>query len=191
MSDDLREIGSGGGFAECPPDVECPLGFDIVRTPAKGSFDCLCLSTVALGKYCHWWNGRTQPCDGEQCSKCLQGSPRRWHSWVAVYSERTQRTFILEVPGGPAKALADFRSKNGTLRGVGIQVHRANGKVNGPVRIGFGKARADNVLLPEAPDVEQLLVRMWTSRLGDGETSRPATLTLVHQQDGEKRVSTG
>jgi len=186
MQDDFRELGSDGDFQECPPDVDCPVGFDIVRAPSKGSFDCVCLSTMAIGKYTHWWHGRTQPCAGSECSKCIQGSPRRWHTWLGVYSERSQRTFVLEVPAGPAKTLADYRAKHGSLRGISLSLHRANGKTNGPVRIGFGKPRGSADLLPACPDVAALLERMWTARPGYDSAFESPKIAVV-----EPRIHAG
>jgi hypothetical protein len=179
MQDDFRELGSDGDFQECPPDVDCPVGFDIVRAPSKGSFDCVCLSTMAIGKYTHWWHGRTQPCAGSECSKCIQGSPRRWHTWLGVYSERSQRTFVLEVPAGPAKTLADYRAKHGSLRGISLSLHRA-------VRIGFGKPRGSADLLPACPDVAALLERMWTARPGYDSAFESPKIAVV-----EPRIHAG
>jgi hypothetical protein len=185
MENEFRDVASDGDFQEFPPDIECPVGFDIVRAPSKGTFDCVCLSSIAMGKYTHWWHGRTQPCEGVDCPKCLSGSPRRWHSWVAVYNERSGRVFLLEVPAGAAKCLGDFRSKSGTLRGVGIALKRANGKVNGPVRVGFAKPRTNNDLLPACPDVAALLERMWSARPGYDSTLESPALTMVKPDDRE------
>lgn len=187
MENDFRDVAADSSFSELPPDSECPLGFDIVRAPAKGSFDCVCLSEMAVGKFTHWWCGRTQPCDGPECAKCLQGSPRRWHSWVAVYTQRSSRTFILEVPPGPAKFLGDFRSKHLTLRGASLAVSRNNGKANGKVRIGVARSGIDSLLLPVCPDVVAMLERMWSSRLGDEAAAAPATLHLVAQPSDTQR----
>lgn len=178
------------GFEEFPPDDDRPIGLDIVRAPAKGSFVGVILSDRSMGKYTHWYRGRTSPCDGDDCTACSQAVERRWHAWLVVYSQSTRRQFILEVPAAASHELAILRKRENSLRGFAIKVERNNGKVNGRVRLHVSTKREDVSLLPTCPDVFEILSRMWNSRLSQSGSLETGGTLEVYREDDEQGRST-
>jgi hypothetical protein len=174
-------------FFSNTPDVEAqPIGIPIRRTPVSGSAGGIILSDDILGCYTHFWQGRTRPCAGPACNICAEGIARRWHAWFVTKNKHDSHQFLVEVPAGPALALAAWRKENFTLRGWLIKLSRANKKVNGRVIIEMSGPKVDSMLLPPCPDVPGLLLRMWQVKNGQ------AVIDIIDEPrvyDGDEDVS--
>lgn len=152
----------GRGFLEEAPDVAAgPLGLKVVRAPNGGKVSYIILSDAVLGTWTHFYQRRTQPCMGDSCQICPLENTRRWYGWIVGLALARGEKFLVEVPAGVALNLKAFRAERGSLRGCSLALFRANKKENGPVRGEISVGKIDISLLPECPDIESLLCRMW------------------------------
>jgi len=137
--------------------------YRIVRTPAHGTLNAVVTSTDLVGCYTHYHHHRTIPCeDSPDCPACKEGLPYRWHGYVSAVLIPTWEPVILEVTSAAGAALITCYEATGNLRGVQLAAHRPSGKPNGRVLMALKPTDPARIRLPEPPNVQQILCRIWS-----------------------------
>lgn len=148
-------------FTNRPPEPDRPKNWKLIRTPAKTPLRALVLSDDIVGCNTHFWGGRTVPCEGPHCPACADGSPTRWHGYIAIWLPPDNIRLLFEFTDGPAELLAQYRAANGTLRGCKIEASRIKPVPNARVLLKTSRIDLSKYPLPDAPDICKMLLQMW------------------------------
>lgn len=148
-------------FSNRPPDETTSHNFDVVRCPPTGRLVACITSHQLVGCPTHFYRGHTVPCEQPHCPACDEGLPWRWHGYATIWTEKTHWHQLLELTAPPAEILAEYKAKNGTLRGCVITAHRTSPRPNGRVRLTTRTADLTKIDLPNAPDLRLILAALW------------------------------
>jgi len=146
-------------------------GYDIRRTPATSALQAIVTNEDILVCNTHYFHGRTTPCEKPECAACNEGMPSRTHVYVSAFDPRTQQHFIFECTSNAAKAFADYRDANGTLRGCHFYATRPKGTKNSKVVIQTNTANLGKINIPSPPDLVKALCVIWRIPT-DGATAK-------------------
>jgi len=148
-------------WSSTPPKSQLAEYWDIRRAPAKGDIRGFILSDQVTGLPTHFWGGRTRPCSGELCEACRANNAATWKGYVAVTDDTFTAKWLFELNARVADFLRKKRSELRTLRGSRLMLRRNNGRMNGTIICGFEASCIAASMLPDAPNVEQKLCRIW------------------------------
>lgn len=148
-------------FSRRPSEARPARRWDIVRVKAGKAIMGVMLGHDVVGAYTHWWGGRTVPCNGPDCSPCSKNVELRWHGYLPLYSLKTRDTSIVEFTEACVEVIDRWFSEHRTLRGCVIEIHRPGAKANGELRAKVYDGPLAKAVLPESPQVEEILMRMW------------------------------
>ena len=157
MVDDAREL----QFRMQPKSMKKARKYDILRTPAKGCGNLVLLSDEVLWHELHYWRGRSTPCFGDPCEACDYHCQVRERGYIAVTPRHKVDVQILELTDQCQAAIVAASETLTTLRGQVIATGRVDSKPNGKLFILFGARSIDSELLPQAPDVAEVMRRVW------------------------------
>lgn len=152
---------AGPVFTSDPTIAPKVRKYDILRTPPKGLRNIVLLSHYFAWTPLHYWRRRSTPCLGDGCEACKHGEAPRPKGYAAVTAKNETKIWLLEVTENcqePIKAQQDVRT---TLRGLIVALERQEQRANGKLTIHFAKGEIDSTLIPQAPDVEEVLRRIW------------------------------
>jgi hypothetical protein len=135
--------------------------YELMRVEAGGTISGICLSENINGTEIHWWGGRSTPCQGEGCEACNANNPWRWKGYLFVLAERTSTVAIVEVTAQVLSCRDEYRSRYGSLRGAQLIISRRNKKDNGPLKMAARPSGRDPKTLPECPQLNVQLSRIW------------------------------
>lgn len=149
------------------PDQETRHALPLVRTPERGQLRIIITTPEILGTYTHWYGGRTQPCRGDACKPCLEGSPSRWLGYLAGVVADGPRHAIIEVPQLAAQQIARYLEEHGTLRGHMMSLARLSRRPNGRVSASLQRDERPDRVIPPPPDMYRCLATLWQIKLAD------------------------
>ncbi len=158
-----------------------PPPYDLVTAPVVGSLLLVVLSRALVGVWTHFANGRTVPCLGEACMLChAQPSVRRrWHGYLACWRPDAARVVLAELTRQAVLCERDWlEAKDGSLRGRWVRLYRTTSHAKAPVVISLSNPRvggppsldlprrvkddgSTEPFLPQSPDVQAALMRIW------------------------------
>lgn len=133
----------------------------IMRVGTKGVSRLVIVSNELIGRFTHYWKGRTQPCLTDVCEACANGQAARWYGWLAVISETSGAKAIVEITYQGYVSVADTITFADTLRGRGMAIRRIPAKPNGKMRVEIRPHKTVPIELPNEPDIRAILERMW------------------------------
>lgn len=176
-----------------PDDNDGHSKYRIIRTPAAGALNLRVLSHRMVGARTHYWGGRTTPCSTENCKPCSENHASRWHGWLICQDTKTSEQVIVEFPPAVGTSFLRCFSQLRTLRGVRFKLFRVGGKPNGKVVIQFGGIDENKEHLPNVPDLEPILCRLWGVLTAPTRSSnRVADHVLTEQEmEGEEWKQNG
>lgn len=131
------------------------------------------LSDQVHGVKTHWTNGRTKPCIGliHACECCLAGMATRLKGYLAVCRDGHFIPFILEVTSKAFEREMGLCMTSG-MRGLWFDATRVGKQPNSPLSIRIVHDRQPPRNLPAAPNVPEILCRVWFGReTGRGKTT--------------------
>lgn len=143
-------------------------GLPILKILPCQKYRLVILSSELVEIDAHYTGERTQPCREGRCIYCQDehANPLRWQGWCAVSSVHTGMQFILSVTPGAAIGCPGLFSDSGSsLRGSVITVERTRNSHRAPMRIGLERGLMAALKLPDEPDVQSILERMWQASL--------------------------
>lgn len=179
--------GTNGHFipkTNAPPTDQLRAAYRIIRTPTTGILDMLVLSDAIYGVDCHYYQGRTRPHTSPTCEPCNVGTPYRWQGYLAVMMCRLRDLALFEFTAASAAPLCEYYESNKTLRGVNIKSSRVNSRPNGRVILQVTRGDLGLYSAPPAPDVEEILSRIWqVPRLLAHEAQRAAEREAEQRRD--------
>ena len=164
-----------------PPKASLADRWDIRRCRATEKVRAIILSHQVVGLYVHYWSGRSRPCTGETCEACASNNAARWKGYLAATDEGLKARWLLELNASCAQGAHVHFSKLRTLRGCLAILSRSNGKSNGPLFLQISNQPMPNHALPDAPNVEQKLCRIWEVHY----TAAPRPLLDIKRDDDE------
>jgi hypothetical protein len=169
------------------PAAHLYAGIPLMRTPPTLSINGHILSNELAGTYTHFAAGRTQPCEAPTCDHCEAKVPYRYHAYLAILLDRTQKAIILELTAPPAKLVQQFQEANGHIRGAHIIASRPRKTANGRISIYMSMGTIPPIDLPPAIDCTHFMSQLWNiaqtrlnaNRNADGKP----TLQVEPEQD--------
>lgn len=168
MADDRNE---GPFYARRPTPDRIKRKFDLVRVRAGKSIRGIMLAGDLVGAYTHYWGGRTVPCFAGECVACKRNVEVRWHGYLPLLALKQQSIAIVEITDGCVEVFDDWYRKHRSLRGALVEVRRREGKANNPLWADLQDGPIPATNLPDPPDVQAILERMWglhsLERVGD------------------------
>ena len=144
-----------------PNEVKEQGHFEIMRTPAGGVLSGVITSDTFVGCNLHYYRGRSTPCRKNDCEACEAGHRPRWTGYVLLMSRKTRRVNILEFTARCYSTMQSMLIAKTSLRGVVVTVKRTSSRPNGPLAMTFEEDRVDPDSLPPAPDLREILERIW------------------------------
>lgn len=144
------------------PDAAAARGqWSLRRCPTKGTLSAVIISHDVLGRYTHYYGGRTRPCTGRDCEPCNKSMRPRWHGYLACIDLDTNEKIIVEITAIVAARVAEWFDERRTLKGSRIRLQRRSPKTNGRVTVSLAPPAAGTGELPQAPDVRPIMNRVW------------------------------
>lgn len=122
-----------------------------------------------LGAFTHWeaasreWpKGRRVPCLAGDCGHCGRGRLATRYWWVSCRPWRSTARAILELSEGAAVQLAALAPDPHSLRGLGVEVRRADGRQRAPQVVSLiDLAPFQPLAVPDPFDVQPWLEQHW------------------------------
>lgn len=148
-------------FNNAPPANHDQPQLRIMRAPASPPFQAIITSDDLVGCPIHWYAGRTLPCELENCPACGDGLAWRWKGYVACVCQKTDEHCIFEFPAAAGERLAEYRNKNGTLRGCQFRAYRIPERPNGRLLLRTQPSNFLPNMMPKEVDVVKCLLRIW------------------------------
>lgn len=154
--------------------------FDILRVKPNGVRNVVILSHYFAWTPLHYWRRRSTPCLGKGCEACEHGEAPRPKGYAAVTGKNDTKIWLLEVTENCAVPITAQMELRTTLRGCVVALSRLEQRANGKLSIEFGGKSIDGTLIPQAPDVEEVLRRIWGfSRQGSMKVNTERALVLA------------
>ena len=166
-------------WADRPDTVNEEQHFQIMRTPPGGQMRGVITTDDYVGVNLHYYRGRSTPCRKNSCEACEAGHRPRWTGYVLLMSIKTRKVNIFEFTQRAWNAFNQVRAVKGSLRGVELIASRLGKRDNGPLTVVFEEARHDADMLPPAPELREILERIWEIK----EVQLPLNL------EGENRIA--
>ncbi|GAH09165.1 unnamed protein product [marine sediment metagenome] len=167
-------------FTDSPQIQPKMRKYDILRVPPNGTRNAVILSHYFAWTPLHYWRRRSTPCLGEGCEACEHGEAPRPKGYAAVAAKNKTKVWLLEVTENCAEAIVAEMELRTTLRGAVVNLSRLDQRANGKLTIEFAGKSIDATLIPAAPDVEEVLRRIWGfSKQGSMKVSNQKALVLA------------
>ncbi len=154
-------------FTTVIPDDPRGHSLTLVRVPPGKPVVGIVVSDNLIGCATHFWGGRTIPHEEQLCFPCSEGSPWRWHAWLAAFSTRNNEMFLFESTKRVAMIFAAYRETHGTLRGCVFKAQRATDARNSRVRLELKPGDLRSINLPEEPNLVKCMSMIWNIKLPD------------------------
>lgn len=151
--------------------------FKIISPYRTSPLKFICLSDDIFGVWTHFDRdvGRTLPCRGrELCTYCQYGIIRRWKGYVGAMLFSTSEIRVAEVTEGAARSIELHPLREKGLRGLCIQLQRKRSHATAPVFAELAPPM-EGLILPDNPDIEQCLERLWSERTRRANDSNVST----------------
>lgn len=159
--------------SSAPPDDQLRTSYRIIRTPAQGELQGLILSQAIYGTDTHYFHGRTRPHTEPCCEACDGGQAKRWQGYLAILLTKARDLVLFEFTAPASAPLVEYQAHNNSLRGAIMRAYRNSPKANARVTIRLERGDIDLYSPPPAPDVKDILNRIWAvDRLIAHETAR-------------------
>lgn len=133
----------------------------VIRVPGERPVRGVVTSEIWAGCDTHFANGRTVPCEQPSCSLCSNGTPPRWHAYLALILHPTREHVLLELPLSAFPSLKTYLGDYQTIRAASLTAYRPSKRPNGRVLTSLDHSGQPPGSLPAAPDVKAILLRMW------------------------------
>lgn len=146
------------------PPPETGKYIPIVRAKNKASLQLICLSHHCQGVWVHSIDKKDFPCTGKEagCYHCERRRATRWKGYLGAWLERFSRLVLVEVTIDARRhCRLDIGRDGPDLRGRFITLQRLGDAENGPVRLDFTEATADEASIPAPFDERAALMRIW------------------------------
>lgn len=174
-----------------PADSELRTSYRIVRAPSTGELTGIVLSHEIYGCDTHYFRGRTRPHTDPLCEACDEGAGKRWQGYLALLTHKTRDLVLFEFTAAAAAPLCEYFDHNKGLDGANIRAYRTSTKANARVVIRIERGDVALFSAPPAPDVAQILNRIWgIDRLIAHEAQRAEALRNAkhaNPQPGDRR----
>lgn len=157
MAKDDRDL----HFRSTPTQKKKARKYDILRVPANGISNTVLLGHNFTWHDLHYWRKRTTPHFTENCEACEHNCPIRERGYIAVTPKDRVKVMILEVTDQCDESIKGASEMLTSLRGQVVALERMENERNGKLRIEFSGRSVDPSLLPDSPDVEEILRRVW------------------------------
>jgi hypothetical protein len=170
-----------------PPAESSNHGYRLVRCPPYKPLRAIILSQELIGTKTHFSKGRTLPCEGPGCEACKEGLPWRWHAYLAILIGGEKEKAVLELTAQAAEQLKTHIEGYGSLRGAEMLAERPSKKPNGRVRIAVRLNGTPPASLPEAPNIQSIMMHIWgldDRQLEDKPTQKPFKVKRLTQLIG-------
>lgn len=138
--------------------------FKIHRVPANKPIRGVIISHAVIGTDLHYWKGRSVPCSTHSCPACQAGQSPRWRGYIQLCSADNHTIQIVEITERVWQIFQTNAAQHGSLRGLGIELRRINGRANGPLDATFDGIKKSDKELPTEADLTIILERMWEYR---------------------------
>lgn len=135
--------------------------YDLLRVPGKGIGGLILLGHEFLWHELHYWRRRTIPHWPTNCEPCEHHCQVRERGYIAVCSKFKTTVMILEVTDNCGDVIKDLADARVTLRGCVVNMSRLEKRDNGKLTMHPEGNQVDSSLIPEAPDVAEVLRRIW------------------------------
>ena len=161
-----------------PAESDMPVRFELKRVGAKPLAPVICLSGDILGLYTHFHNGRTQPCQDDNCPGCQANQSPRWHGYLFVLAPKIRTIGILELTPAAVPNLDKFFREHRTLKGAELRCERIPKRANGRLFIAISESSYESKDLPTPPSLKKTLLNIFGMRtLPDAKTHGAEVVT--------------
>lgn len=160
-------------WTRVPPETPIIQTLPLRRTPPSKPMIGLITCRSFIGTYTHFYQGRTAPCEEEDCEICKQNQSARWHGYVSAITPKVHEHFLFEFTQGPAEVLFRYHQDHGSLRGALFQACRLSRRPNGRVHLQVTPQNLTGVKLPDPPDIKSILLHIWSANPVHDETESP------------------
>jgi hypothetical protein len=139
-----------------------------LHIPAKHGRQLVVLREEPFVYIGHFLPSGCKPCQGDTyCRWCDKGFGRKTRVVFSMMDARTRETGIFEVSDVTGmiilREMDSFREQFGGSRGLAFVFSKENDKINGAIRCKCLMGLGGGSDLPEGPDPQHVLVKMWTS----------------------------
>ena len=148
-------------FSNHPPIDPRGHGLTLMRTPANGKLLLAVTCHDLVGCPTHWFNGRTVPCEADDCEACKEGISWRWHAYLSGLLGTSRNHVLAEFTAQAAERITQYRDTQQTLRGAILTAHRHHNRHNGRVIIHMQPGDLARLNLPTPPDLINVLSILW------------------------------
>lgn len=134
------------------------------------------LSPTWVGGITHYARGRMKLHAAKNCAYCEAGQRPRWYAWLHVWTERTARSWIIQLASSNHGELVAAVDKWSSLRGCVAEITRDGKALNTPVSMTITGPPDPQPNHPPAADLANILtVYMdWTAgEAGHQNTPEP------------------
>lgn len=160
-------------FSSEPPADPRGMSLELKRCPPGAVLAGIITCPDVVGCPTHFWGGRTQPHEEQDCEPCLNGIGWLWHGYVSVYQTQLKNHFLFEMTARCTEPLTEYRKLNDSLRGCSLIAQRPSGKPNGRVHLKTKTIDVAMVSLPKSPDLRKVLAMIWNIPLPNISAAPP------------------
>ncbi len=146
--------------------VLSPLETDLAYLPVitlgkKQRGRCVITSEEPYEVDVHWLGGRTLPCLESGCGACEAQRPKKYEAYLGVVWSTSRKHEILRLTKAAMFQLKSGLSGRDSIRGSVLAVERKGDRPNGRVIVTVEPLQVEIARLPQSPDLEAHLARIW------------------------------
>lgn len=156
-TNDEREL----EFRSAPSQLPKARKYKLLRVPGRGVGNLVLLGHEFLWHDLHYWRRRTVPHFATNCEPCEHNCQIRERGYIAVAGKLQSEVLILEVTDNCGDAINELMAQRTDLRGCVVNLSRLEKRDNGKLTFHPDGKQIDGELIPEAPDVGEVLRRIW------------------------------
>lgn len=151
----------GEGFA-LPPDAKPWSDFHWFSASPKGDLVLVMLGDQPVWYLGHYVGGRMAACVGSGCDYCATGIGSQVRFCMSCAEVATRRTGLIEFGKGNGEMIGDWARRQGTLRGLVIEVSKHTKSRQSRTEVRHVSSPAEPWFLPlEVPDIALALYLTW------------------------------
>jgi len=158
----MVELAWWDGQGQGPPKLR-KRWVPVVWPGPEGTVKLIALGDTLSAVRSHWWEGHTLPCQADQCLACHKGERSRLLLYVPCWHVVWARVVLACVSEDAAAGALGCLAELDALRGRWLTLARVGRGPRSRVILAVEDSVYDGPL-PKAPDVAEVLRRVWGGR---------------------------
>lgn len=149
-------------YGSLPGDREVAGTWPWLHVPTDRPITLELTCPLHLGGWVHFFPGRSALCARSQCEFCESGGPARWRCWISGINQVSGVHGLVELGHRQLPTIRMWLREVPSLRGRIVELRHESSHRFSLIELSAGGWSAEEELLPEPPDLVEVVRRRLT-----------------------------